>query len=135
MHFKIFKKIVKMCTFWGVLGVLLAEACWVLCALPRAHETVLGAVPGGSWALFGSVLGRPGLQLGAKLAPKTAPEAHKNDLESALHFRSPLKHFFSEFPRISTPNMGPCWHPRGKEIRGQLENSDMHLVQGFLASN
>ena len=40
----------------------------------------LGTVSGGSWALLGAVLDRA--ELGAKLAPKSVPEAPKNDLEN-----------------------------------------------------
>ena len=59
-----------------------SEASWVRFVLPEHLGTVSDAVPGDSWALLGAVLGRPGRQLGAKLAPKRAPEAHKNDLEN-----------------------------------------------------
>ena len=59
-----------------------SEACWVRFALPEGLGAVSGAVLGGSWALLGAVLGRPGRQLAAKLAPKRAPEAHKNDIEN-----------------------------------------------------
>ena len=59
-----------------------SEASWVRFALPEGLGAVSGAVLGGSWALLGAVLGCPGRQLGAKLAPKRAPEADKNDLEN-----------------------------------------------------
>ena len=62
--------------FWS------SEASWVRFALPEGLGAVSGAVLGGSWALLGAVLGCPGRQLGAKLASKRAPEAHKNDLEN-----------------------------------------------------
>ena len=59
-----------------------SEASWVCFALPEGLGTVWGTVLGGSWALLGAVLGCPGRQLGAKLAPKRAPEADKNALEN-----------------------------------------------------
>ena len=51
-------------------------------ALPEGLGAVSGAVLGGSWALLDAVLACPGRQLGAKLAPKRAPEADKNDHEN-----------------------------------------------------
>ena len=54
----------------------------MLRVFPRALKTVSVAVLGGSWPLLGALLGRLGRQLEAKLGPKRAPEAHKNDLEN-----------------------------------------------------
>ena len=62
--------------FWS------SAASWVRFALPEGLGAVSGAVLGGSWALLGAVLACPGGHLGAKLAPKRAPEADKNDLEN-----------------------------------------------------
>ena len=71
---------------WGViLGV--RGGLGALC-LPRALETVSVAVPGGSWPLVAAFLGRLGRQLGAKLAPKKAPEAHKMILKIKCFFNT-----------------------------------------------
>ena len=59
-----------------------SEASWVRFALPEGLGAVSGAVLGGSWALLGAVLACPGRQLGAKLVPKRALEADKNDHEN-----------------------------------------------------
>ena len=55
-----------------------------------ATLSVSGAVLGSSWALLGAVLGRPGRQLGTKMASKRAPEADQNALENGTLFRQPL---------------------------------------------
>ena len=59
-----------------------SEACWVRFALPEGLGTVSGAVAGGSWPVLGGVFGRPGRQLGAKIASKRTPEADKNAHEN-----------------------------------------------------
>ena len=79
-------------------------------ALPEGLRAVWGAVLGGSWALLGAVLACPGRQLGAKLAPKRAPEADKNDLENWTLFGHPLAPPFFVFSWILGANMSPCWH-------------------------
>ena len=66
-------------------------------ALPEGLGAVSGAVLGGSWALLGAVLGCPGRQLGAKLVPKRAPEADKNDLDNWALFGHPLAPPFPVF--------------------------------------
>ena len=86
--------------------------------LPKRLGTLSGAVPGGSWGLLGAILGRPGRQLGAKLAPKRAPEAHKNDLENGLIFHYTLETFLLGFSWIFDRRMDVdgsylAWlHPR-----------------------
>ena len=75
-----------------------------------ATLSVSGAVLGSSWALLGAVLGCPGRQLGAKLAPKRAPEAEENDFENWSLFGHPLARPFSGFSWILGANMSPCWH-------------------------
>ena len=77
---KILKKLDHFGCPGGHSGVF--SASWVHCAVQKAVRSVSGAVSGGSWALLGVVLGRPGRQLGAKMAPKRAPEADKNVLEN-----------------------------------------------------
>ena len=73
----------KLAHFGGSWGHFWSSAAsWVRFALPEGLGAVSGAVLGGSWALLGAVLACPGRQLGAKLAPKRAPEADKNDLEN-----------------------------------------------------
>ena len=74
-----------------------SEASWVRFSLPEGLGAVSGAVLGGSWALLGAVLGCPGRQLGAKLAPERAPEVDKNDLENWALFGHPLEPPFSGF--------------------------------------
>ena len=82
-----------------------SEACWVRFALPESLGAVSGAVVGGCWALLGAVLGCPGRQLAAKLAP----EADKHDLENWALFGHPLAPPFSGFSCILVANMSPCW--------------------------
>ena len=98
--------------FWS------SEASWVRFALPKGLGAVSGAVLDGSWALLGAVLACPGRQLEPSWLPREHQERTKMILKIERLLDTLWHLLFRVFSWILGANMGACWHPRGRKIRG-----------------